>query len=112
MTGVGSQFDNSSPFDSGYQLLPMTDMAFETYLGVNELYTGQITISPNPANGELYIDSEDYYETATLYDLQGRKLITDFGSNRMSVADLNNGVYLLVVAFEDSVWNERIIIQH
>ena len=46
VTGVGSQFDSSEPFTSGYQILPMSDDAFATYLSTKELYDGLIFCIP------------------------------------------------------------------
>ncbi len=96
LTGVGGQFDNSSPFDSGYQMFPRYISDFSTFLNVEEL-EGKISVFPNPVANILNIDSDVEIESFDLYSNFGQKVMSGQYANRIDVSALPSGQYMLVL---------------
>jgi len=67
--------------------------------GINNLPTTTIKVSPNPTNAWLNINSPTPITQYTLYDLTGRKALTDNNLNtqqtRIDLSTLPNGLYVL-----------------
>ena len=77
VTGVGGQYDNSSPYDGGYQLFPCGIGSFvpESTSGINEFATS-VSVYPNPFNNSLTVSigmQEDC--ELTVMDCHGRELV-------------------------------------
>lgn len=78
----------------------------------------QTNAYPNPANQKINITIANQVATlsCTLYDLQGREIMSTTTQNSnnvvMDVAQLNNGVYLLKTTANDKVATNRIVITH
>ncbi len=59
-----------------------------------------VNIWPNPASGILNIDIDPAYlskSSIEIYDLQGRKVIEAFGTQRIDISDLREGMYFLIL---------------
>lgn len=68
--------------------------------GLNEEFSGSITIYPNPASTELYIDlteSTDKIESVQIVSIQGQVVYRSQKTNVIDVSDLNEGVYILKI---------------
>ena len=75
----------------------------------------EFSLYPNPAQDQLYIDIADQTADYTIYDLNGR--LIEKGNIRyyqsLDVSYYNNGVYLILLNFENgSIGREKIVIQH
>lgn len=57
--GVGWQYDNSSPYTSGYQLYPRiaTDLILHQPSGIAENGNHKLKVYPNPNNGNFYVEN-------------------------------------------------------
>lgn len=100
VTGWGGQFDFSSPFDEGYQLLPCGSAQV---VNVNEvaapaLYT---RLYPNPARQSLTVESSATIETLIVYNTLGQVVLTKdnvaANSIQINTANLDNGMYTATV---------------
>lgn len=111
VTGVGSQFDSSSPYDSGYQILPLFDDAFDNDLSIDNLYTGAIKIFPNPAESVITIEAEDLIDRIEIFDLTGRLVLNSNYPGSLGIADLQTGQYVLRVTLGEEVWIQSIFIR-
>lgn len=83
-------------------------------VGLNENTLAQVSLFPNPATENVTIDlgaSVDGNVNWSIYDLKGAKLATGEISEMrsdISLAELNNGVYLLTIENGASVSNHRL----
>ncbi len=97
--GFGSQFDNSSPFTTGYQLLACNS-SITPVVGTETLEQLNVNIFPNPVNEELNI-SADMIEALYISNILGQEIIrlenvnTNFKT--VSTAQLAPGVYNVIV---------------
>ena len=55
LIGIGGQFDSSSPYDSGYQILPRYSADIIPTIGINE-FEESIQLYPNPVVGKFTVD--------------------------------------------------------
>ncbi len=111
ITGIGGQFDGNAPFDMGYQILPRYISDFDTYLGIDELYTGYINLYPNPVENSFRIDAQDRIENIEVYDLKGRVLFELSNTNQVDMSQLRPGTYLIKAILEDAYWIKKVIKQ-
>lgn len=51
-------------------------------------------IYPNPAQSEIFIDTEETISSYTIYDSLGRLIKTGSGGLRVNISDLNSGIYI------------------
>ena len=100
VTGVGGQFDNSNPYDSGYQLFPCGAGSFETSptTGLNEEISNSIIAYPNPFNESISIsilNAMDY--VVSVFDCNGRIVFSSniSSSAQISTSSWNRGVYIV-----------------
>ncbi|HHB78371.1 MAG TPA: T9SS type A sorting domain-containing protein [Saprospiraceae bacterium] len=60
LTGIGGQYDSSSPYTDGYQILPRSAADFDIILANNNPALQQkINIFPNPTSGDFMIATKD-----------------------------------------------------
>ena len=100
VTGVGGQFDNSNPYDSGYQLFPCGTGSFETSptTGLNEGITNSIIAYPNPFNESISISILNAMDYAiSVFDCNGRIVYSSniSSSAQISTSSWNRGVYIV-----------------
>ncbi len=75
-----------------------------------EEYQSNLSIFPNPTNNLIQIEIEDYNGTfeAELFDFTG-KLLETTNNSSISLADYPTGIYLLKVAYGDSVEQLKVV---
>jgi hypothetical protein len=97
--GFGSQFDNSSPFTTGYQILACNS-SITPIVSTSTLEATIITIYPNPVSDELNIQA-DNIETISISNLLGQELIRNENINTnfhtVSTSKLAPAVYIVTV---------------
>ena len=69
-------------------------------LGINNIYSNSITISPNPTTGIITIKGISQ-PTVEVYNLMGQKVVASQGSNDVSLAHLPAGMYMVQVLSKD-----------
>ncbi len=62
-----------------------------------KLIKQDLQIYPQPANNYLYISNLKKKTNIEIYDLDGKKLLTEETSGRINISDLNKGTYVLKV---------------
>ena len=72
----------------------------DSLVGINELPTSSITISPNPTTGIITIKGITQ-PTVAVYNLMGQKLVSSQDSKEVSLAQLPAGMYLVQVFNND-----------
>ena len=78
-------------------------------LGTSEVASQLAGIYPNPTKGEVFIKTDKKIKLSTVLDMTGKVLLTE-SSKKLDISSLNNGVYLLIVKFENGkIHAEKII---
>lgn len=122
--GVSSQFDPSTPYDEGYQIIPrfLTDIIeCEDSVSINELNITNFIAAPIPADNSFTV-SFDYASsevmTIQLVDVIGQTvssqtITTINGVNRIEVpvADLTAGVYVLHLQTENGLYTQQVMVK-
>ena len=94
--------------DSGYVIVnvPPATLSFgESIIKANDL-----ELYPNPTSGHVMLQSNDKIVSGCIYNLSGKKVqVLSSISNQIDVNDLDNGVYLLQVQFNDRVESVRFV---
>jgi DNA/RNA endonuclease YhcR with UshA esterase domain len=99
--GIGGQFDNSSPYTSGYQLFPRTAADLDTAScivnSVNVLSAKEgFAVYPNPVSGsELFFNQ---VADVVVYNTTGSIVMNAKQVNRIAVDQLKAGVYIIRTA--------------
>lgn len=95
--------------DEGWEFTP-TCSNICTFAGINENVNREnLVVFPNPAGNELHfsLNSQPGYCEARLYDINGKAVreeaLQSYSSNEWNIADLSEGIYLLVIRNENGV---------
>jgi hypothetical protein len=106
ISGIGGQFDNSAPYDSGYQLFPrysadISAAGKECITSINESEQVVVSLFPNPVVDNLTISSTKPVSHVRIFDISGR-MVKQIHTNLVNIAsinfsDLNTGLYLVEV---------------
>ena len=70
------------------------------------------TISPNPANENIYIHSTKPIISATLLDIRGRTIRQWHHTNQCDIASIPSGTYFLRLETPDASETQKILISH
>lgn len=94
LTGIGGQFDSTSPYLDGYQIFPRYSQDLEktsSYSIVPEM----IFIYPNPVESRLFIEDSDKIELeGAITDMTGKTLMTGLKGNSIDMRHLPTGIYI------------------
>ena len=98
--GLGWQFDNSSPYNSGYELYPRieSDLILHQPSSINESKTNSLNIYPNPNQGHFYLDnpSADKVQVRIVNNL-GQEVYSGISQDRKIYIqlDVKAGIYFV-----------------
>ncbi|MFN3939560.1 MAG: T9SS type A sorting domain-containing protein [Chitinophagales bacterium] len=113
ITGLGSQFDPASPFNTGYQIMPRysSDIEVVVYMAVDNPYANNIKIFPNPASDYFTVSGFHAVETVELINQLGETVLhTDLsGANdKIEIQNLIPGIYLAKIKTESGIFTSTI----
>ncbi|HMO40196.1 MAG TPA: DUF5689 domain-containing protein [Saprospiraceae bacterium] len=115
VVGLGSQFDNSAPFNDGYQLFPRSLADFETVSAVLDPALAQgVKLYPNPVANWLTIESPQGFERIRISNAQGQYVLEwqNMGTlEQLNLTALAPGVYTLTVLREGRLWSLPLVRQ-
>ncbi|MGH1435436.1 MAG: lamin tail domain-containing protein [Lewinella sp.] len=115
VTGLGGQFDNSEPYDGGYQLLPRYLDDIEVIIATSEPTWAQgVELFPNPVADQLTIRGEVEFEALSLKNELGQTLRTWKASGTQASVDISSlpaGMYFLELQATGEKVTRRIIKQ-
>jgi hypothetical protein len=113
LTGIGGQFDNTSPFTSGYQVLPRYNADINTLVGIQEVdLSDEVTLSPNPAREMLLIEMKTSFDRVTIITAAGRKVksIENPDNNHsVNVSLLPAGTYFVRFEKGSATWTTQFV---
>lgn len=83
-------------------------------LGVEKNNSGQISIYPNPATGNVTIQSEQSVSSIVLFDINGKivKEIILNGATKTELNGLEQGIYFMDITFTDNSQTKAKILTH
>lgn len=113
ITGIGGQFDGSAPYDEGYQIFPRGLSDIAEYVGVNSIDEQMILtkVYPNPAKNNLTVAGTEAWTSYEVYNVVGIKVSEgSLNNNNLSVANLADGSYILVLKSNDKNGYSRFMI--
>jgi len=109
--GVGTQFDPSFPYTSGYQL-QLT--SWSPGAGLNFIPEDAITMSPNPVSDELHFQSDRIIERLDLIALDGKQMVTQnvkAENETLKVNSLAAGLYIVRAITADGIWTSKVMVE-
>lgn len=115
VTGIGSQFDNSSPYTEGYQLLPRYQGDIELLSSTLDPSLARfIKVYPNPTANLLQLDLQQDFDVVQLYNAFGQQLLERYEPQANEQVDLGQyarGMYTLTFVKGNRIWSMSVIKQ-
>lgn len=95
VTGLLGQFDATSPYDEGYQLLPRYLVDFDPAGSTDNTLDVNMKIQPNPTTHILTIVTDSQPERLELYNIKGQKLVQFTNTLSLDLSIFSKGVYFV-----------------
>lgn len=115
LTGLGGQFDGSSPFNTGYQVLPRYIADISTLSSTSAVdFSSFVTIGPNPTSERLRVLSSIDFDQITVFDTTGKTVFSAANpGNILLIHTLNwsNGLYHIRFMKAGKVWSTTVVKQ-
>ncbi len=114
ITGLGSQFDNSLPYDSGYEMYPRYAADIEMASGTKDNLEASefVKIYPNPVHHLLQIESNIVVENVKIFNNIGQLVISKRNlKNLVDVSGLEKGLYFVQLITKEGLVTKEIIKQ-
>jgi len=106
--GIGGQFDNESPYDSGYQLFPFTIDNFEQVVpNVEEVTLQEIGIFPTSKNS-FNIEALYAIKNIKAFKMNGKEILVSQNRNEFTLITNEKGIYLVTFEMENKVYSSKI----
>lgn len=115
LIGIGGQFDNSSPYTSGYQLQPRSrqDLLLVTSVLDPTLAEG-VKLYPNPAAEWLVLENPNGFDRVLITNVMGQQIMEFKNIStiiKFDVSRLNSGVYSVTFLRNNRRWTMEFIKQ-
>lgn len=115
VTGIGGQFDSSSPYDEGYQLFPRYMEDIDPYSDVLDPALGrEVAIFPNPARGRLHLLSTEPLDAVRISNMAGQLMMEwkrPETTASFDVSGLEAGVYIATFVKGGKIWAQEVVKQ-
>lgn len=106
--GIGSQFDNTSPYTSGYQIIPRSQEDLLILLGLLDPSLAEgVKIYPNPATHFLVLENPKGFDQIRVSNMLGQQLLAFKNVDtkaQFDVSRLNSGTYTLTLIRDNRAW--------
>nr|MBP9209627.1 T9SS type A sorting domain-containing protein [Saprospiraceae bacterium] len=99
VTGIGSQFDVTSPYFDEYQIIPRYLKDIVRISANQDAVLESATLFPNPVSDYLFIESEQPFDYLEIYDVSGN-CVYQSGFISTLRPELPKGLYLLRLSGE------------
>ena len=108
--GIGSQFDSSFPYTSGYQIFALE---FAIVNRVPVIAQDAILMQPNPASDMISLQSDTAIDAVEIYSMDGRLMMEHkvISQNvQVNVSVLHNGMYIVKALVKDGIWTSLLTV--
>jgi len=106
--GVGGQYDTSSPFFDGYQLMPRMSQDIMLLTDTQDISKTDkhSQLLPNPNNGDFIIEANEGMRQIEVYDASQRLVQAGQYQNaeRIPITLHSSGLYIVKVIYESGVF--------
>jgi plastocyanin len=113
LTGIGGQFDATSPFTSGYQIIPRYEADLDLIIATQEAdFSPNVIFAPNPVANVLNIRTDMAFDEIQIIDAIGRLVIRIAEPDQEETVDMlkmANGVYAVRFVKDTQFWTGRIV---
>ncbi|HSF89594.1 MAG TPA: lamin tail domain-containing protein [Saprospiraceae bacterium] len=109
--GIGTQFDNNSPFTSGYQVLALDLDLFVD--GIQLVEKDRIAMQPNPAIDAVHFQSDLTINQIEIYSIEGKQLLRKQINGANSEVDIHllpAGIHMVKAVTDQGIWTSLISI--
>lgn len=115
LTGIGGQFDSSSPYTSGYQIAPRYIPDVSSLVRTKEVdFSANIRLSPNPTSARLLLQTDLQFDRVKIFAATGillKDLENPLQTQEIQVNNFPSGVYFMQFEKENAVWTTRFVKQ-
>jgi hypothetical protein len=115
LTGIGGQFDSSTPYTEGYQIAPRYIADVSSLVKTKTVdFSDRVQISPNPATEFLRIQTDLDFDFVQIFNTAGQllqTLATPGRQEQVSIRDYAPGVYFIRFQKENAAWTTRFVKQ-
>jgi DNA/RNA endonuclease YhcR with UshA esterase domain len=114
LTGIGGQFDSSSPYTEGYQILPRYLADIDLIDAVNEPDPVATEIFPNPVTDRLVIRTVEVIDGVRVVNALGQEMFFDMNERMMYSLDMSQlpqGIYFVKLQQAGKEWTKPVIKQ-
>jgi len=103
--GIGTQFDPSFPFTSGYQIL-----ALELLIGdaVPVLSKDAISMMPNPADNAVILNSDFELSSVEIFSIDGKSILqqkVNANYAQVNTSELQEGLFIVKAVTSKGIWS-------
>jgi hypothetical protein len=77
----------------------------------NEFIPKNVQVFPNPATDKINVWSENKIYNLSLFDIEGKMILTKNNTNIIETENLVRGIYFLEITFENSKTYKKVIIE-
>ena len=114
MPGEGTyDYNVTAVYDEGESAFSNT-FTLKYYLGIEEPQQIDVNIYPNPAYGQIFIESQDEISKLTLLSPDGKnvRMLNEKGFDlQLNVSELDAGLYILKIETEKGIGAFKILIR-
>lgn len=115
LTGIGGQFDPTSPYLSDYQIAPRYIPDVSSLVRTSEAdFSGNVRLTPNPVLDRLLMQTDVQFEHIRIFTPAG-VLVTELRNpsqvQEIQVNSLSNGIYFIQFEKNNAVWTTRFVKQ-
>lgn len=71
----------------------------------------EVIIYPNPADNQLFIQSEKEIELIKIYNLQGQVALQTLSKTLLDISSLSSGIYFIEISTDTEIFRKKLVIQ-
>ncbi len=116
LIGIGGQFDATTPFNTGYQVLPRYNPDISTLMSATQEadFSANVRLSPNPASDFVMLQTDLTFDRIRILNVTGTLVQTinnpDF-NQQIALHQLPAGVYFFRFEKSNAAWTTRVVKQ-